>query len=197
MRYLTALALSFVAILAPSPGHQLRAGMELVYRSDAGRQPPWVVDSIRMDQPGLPGATCSAVWLRRGSASTGGGERYCLLQDTLFRWNGRGARWDVARPVGPSMLWQTIQPNGDSVTYETAGEGQELIGGRSIDIVETTVTTVDGNGRRKARLRERYAVSLLTATGGVFESPDSTMPGAWGGQRSFELVELRSPSQRD
>jgi hypothetical protein len=53
------------------------------------------------------------------------------------------------------------------------------------------VTTFDAAGRPKRRLRERYAPSLTTATGGRFELPDSSRAGEWRGQRSFELREIR------
>ncbi len=58
-------------------------------------------------------------------------------------------------------------------------------------LANDTVTTSDSTGRPKRRLRERYALSLTTATGGTFEMPDSSRGGAWHGQRSFELREIR------
>jgi hypothetical protein len=183
------------ALFLPEPGSQLRPAMELVYHAEGGRQPAWVVDSIHADGKGPSGADCVAVWMRRGTAAEAPADRYCVAGDTLYRWNERGARWEISRPVGPAMRWQTVRANGDSVRYETDGKGQELISGVSVDIIQTTVTTIDAAGRPKARLRERYALSLLTATGGVFEAPDSTRPGEWVRQRSFELHEIRAPAK--
>ena len=87
------------------------------------------------------------------------------------------------------MTWTSRRDNGDQVRYETDQAAQETISGRSFAVVHTTVTTADSAGRPKRRLRERYAISLTTATGGAFETADST--GAWQVQRRFELREIR------
>jgi hypothetical protein len=89
------------------------------------------------------------------------------------------------------MSWSSRQPSGDVVRYETGDAAEEKISGRAIPVVATTVTTFDSTGRPKRRLRERYALSLTTATGGTFEVPDSSRAGEWLSQRSFELREIR------
>jgi hypothetical protein len=95
------------------------------------------------------------------------------------------------------MSWTSRQTGGDAVRYETGETVEEKISGRSIPVVHTTVTTSDSAGRPKRRLRERYALSLATATGGTFETPDSNRAGTWRGQRSFELREIRRRARND
>lgn len=90
------------------------------------------------------------------------------------------------------MSWTSRQASGDVVRYETGERAEEEISGRAIPVVQTTVTTSDSSGRPKRRLRERYALSLTTATGGSFETADSGGRAEWRSQRSFELREIRS-----
>ena len=75
--------------------------------------------------------------------------------------------------------------------YETGAVAEEVIGGLRIAVVATTVTTIDSSGRPKRRLRERYAIGLATATGGVFEVPDATAPDGWRAEQAFELRAIR------
>ena len=63
-----------------------------------------------------------------------------------------------------------------------------------LHVVPTTVTTRDTTGRVLRRLRERFAVSLGTAVGGVFEVPDSSQAGGWRVEREFELVRIVRPT---
>jgi hypothetical protein len=174
---------------APLAG-QLGQGMELVYTSDGVPQPPWTVDSVRLGVDGLPGAECVLVQIRRNPGGAAP-ERFCLAHDTLYRRSKPEDRWEITRPVGPRMQWSTRRANGDSVHYETGATSVETIGGLEIGVVHTQITTVDSLGRAKARLRERYALGLLTATGGTFERPDSTAPGGWQPRSTFELKEIR------
>ena len=178
----------------PRLGAALRAGMTLTYTSDGPAQPPWTIDSVTHGVSGPPGAECAAVSIRRDpAAAPTPAERYCLAQDTLYRWSDRTSRWEISRPVGPSMHWSTTRGNGDTVHYVTAAISREVIGSVSFDVVHTTVTTVDSLGRPKARLRERYAIALLTATGGAFESPDPTANDGWVRRRTFSLSAVAAP----
>jgi hypothetical protein len=92
------------------------------------------------------------------------------------------------------MRWSTRRPNGDSVHYETGSRAEEMIGDLRVVVVPTVVTTVDSLGRPKARLRERFALALATATGGTFERPDPAASGQWKPQSTFVLKELRHPA---
>jgi hypothetical protein len=193
----TALQLIFSAVVflaQVGPAAQLRTGMVLVYESEGAEQPPWTVDSLRLDAPLLPGARCAVVHLRRRPDAPAAEElRLCVTRDTLYRWEDAGSRWAISRPVGPGMVWTSISANGDTVRFETGAPAQETVSGLPLQVVPTTVTTTDSLGRPKRRLRERYALTLATATGGVFETPDSTAPGAWVARQAFELRRIQVP----
>jgi hypothetical protein len=170
----------------------LEAGMQLLYESEGERQPPWSIDSVTLGATLRERSECAVVHLRRRPDQTSPDEhRLCLAHDTLYRWEAKRAVWTILRPVGPRMTWTTRQVGGDVVLYQTEETAKERISGRSIPVVHTTVTTSDSAGRPKRRLRERYALSLTTATGGTFELPDSGRAGEWRVQQGFELPEIR------
>lgn len=170
----------------------LEAGMQLLYESEGEQQPPWSIDSVSLSAALREGSECAVVHLRRRPDQSPPEEsRLCLANDTLYRWDAKRADWAIMRPVGPGMSWTSRQTSGDVVRYETGEAAEEKISGRGVPVVHTTVTTFDSTGRPKRRLRERYALSLTTATGGTFEVPDSTRAGEWQGQRRFELREIR------
>lgn len=173
-------------------GSQLSEGMQLVYVSDGRSQPPWSVDSLRVGEPMRPAADCVSVTLRRGRADPRPQRsRLCLSADTLYRWEPARKSWSVSRPVGPDMNLSIVKANGDSVNYSTGALGEDMISGTAIQVVTTTVTTVDAQGRPRLRVRERYAVTLATATSGTFEAPDPANAGRWVTSHSFELKEIR------
>jgi len=176
---------------SPRLASGLEAGMQLRYESEGEQQPPWIIDSVSRATL-REGSECVVIHLRRRPDQSSPDEhRLCLAHDTLYRWEDKRADWSVMRPVGPRMSWTTRQGGGD-VRYETGETAEERISGRAIPVVHTTVTTSDSSGRPKRRLRERYALSLTTATGGTFEIADSGRAGEWRAQRSFELREIRS-----
>ena len=173
-------------------GGDLRPGMELVYASNGRPQPPWFIDSavtgLMLDQR----SGCARILLRRRPAPSPAEEtRHCTSGDTLFAWSGRDSVWRPQRPIGPGMRMSFPRPGGDTVRYETTEPGEEVISGRRIRVLGTTVTTVDSLGRPKRRLRERYAPGLATATGGRFEVPDASAPGGWRTEQEFELSIIR------
>ena len=178
---------------AGGPGSGLGRGMELVYYSGGVAQPPWTVDSLRLDAPLRPGMRCAVIHLRRGPDRPSEESRLCVGHDTLYRWRPATEEWTVSRPVGPDMVWSAEQANGDVVRYETGAWAEETVSGRPIAVLPTTVTTADSLGRPSRRLRERYALSLATATGGVFETADPAAPGGWQPRQEFELREIRQP----
>ena len=174
------------------PASGLEAGMQLLYESEGERQPPWSIDSVRLGGKLREGSECAVVHLRRRPDQLSPEEsRLCLANDTLYRWDAKREDWAIARPVGPRMTWTTREAGGDVVRYETGETAEEKISGHAIPVVHTTVTTSDSAGTPKRRLRERYALSLATATGGTFETPDTGRAGAWRSQRRFELREIR------
>ncbi len=177
---------------SPRLASGLEAGMHLLYESEGEQQPPWSIDSVSLGATLRKGSECAVVHLRRRPEQSPAEEsRLCLANDTLYRWDATRDDWAITRPVGPGMSWTSRQPSGDVVRYETGEAAEEKISGRAIPVVHTTVTTLDSTGRPKRRLRERYALSLTTATGGTFEVPDSILAGEWRSQRRFELREIR------
>ena len=166
--------------------------MRLVYHANGQEQPAWTVDSVQAGLALERYTNCVRTYIRRRVDQTQPEEsRLCVSRDTLFGWDTRRAAWLPQRPVGPGMVLVLARSNGDTVRYATDSTTHENISGRQIAVLSTTVTTVDSLGRPKRRLRERYALSLTTATGGRFETPDPSAPGAWRTDQEFELREIR------
>ena len=169
----------------------LAPGTELMYESNGQSQAPWRVDSLRTGLPLRKGSDCVDLQLRRAGQDAPDLQRLCLAADTLYRWMPARRDWAVSRPVGRRMTWLSRQGNGNVVRYETGEMASERISGRSIAVIHTTITTTDSTGRPLRRLTERFAPALVTATGGVFEAPDSTAEGGWRRLQSFELRSIR------
>lgn len=181
-----------LVLLIATLAADLRPGMELVYASAGRDQAPWVVEVLERGLPLKDGADCARLGIRRQPARTDADEsRLCVEGLTLYAWDETTRGWVPQRPVGPDMQLTLPRPNGDQVRYETGAVGEETIGARRIEVVATTVTTLDASGRPKRRLRERYAVGLATATGGVFEVPDASAPDGWRAEQTFELRTIR------
>ena len=173
-------------------GGDLTAGMRLVYHSNGQEQPAWTVDSAQAGLALDRHTNCVRTYIRRRVDQSQPDEsRLCVSRDTLFGWDARRAAWLPQRPVGPGMVLVLSRSNGDTVRYATDSTTHESVSGRRIAVLGTTVTTVDSLGRPKRRLRERYALSLTTATGGRFEVPDPAAPGGWRTDQEFELREIR------
>lgn len=182
------LALMLLAGLAAD----LRPGMQLIYASAGRDQPPWTIDVVERGLVLKGDADCARLGIRRRVGQTEADEsRLCVDRDTLYAWDATARDWTPQRPVGPHMQLVLSRANGDSVRYETGAPGQETIGGLLLQVVATTVTTFDPSGRPKRRLRERFALALATATGGVFEVPDDSTPTGWRTEQAFELRAIR------
>jgi hypothetical protein len=184
------------ATTAPSarPGSALVRGMRLVYASNRGTpQPAWIIDSVRFDVQ-LGGRTgCTIIDLRVDPNSPSGDRRsYCIDGGTLYAWNERLRQWAPSRPLVAAMTLDVARPNasGGRVRYEIGVRDREVVGAHVFDVVHTVVTTYDESGRAVRRLRERYALALASATGGVFEVPDPSAPGAWRVESEFQLVDV-------
>jgi hypothetical protein len=167
-------------------GSDLSPGLQLHYTAGEQFTSPWIVDSVIGGVALIPGADCARFTIRRGEQAPNE-SRLCVRRDTLFSWDARRSEWTPQRPVGPRMTMLHARPNGDTVRYVTDTLGHETISAMRVAVLPTTVLTVDSLGRAKRRLRERYAISLATATGGTFEVPDSSSPGAWRAEQIFEL----------
>lgn len=181
-------------VVSPKLATDLRSGMLLVYASDGGEQPPWSIDFVESRVALKDHADCARLRIRRQPSQAEPDEnRLCVEKGTLYVWDSGGNTWLPQRPVGPGMELILPRPNGDVVQYTTGTVSEEVISGLRLSVLETTVTTVDSSGRPRRRLRERYALTLATATGGRFEVPDPDAPVAWRTQQVFELREIRMP----
>jgi hypothetical protein len=173
-----------------SLGSMLRAGTELVYESGDSQQ-HWVVETL--EQPAsIAGLTqCVRMDVRRAPAPARAESRaWCVQDRRLKSWNDSSMELTPLRPVGPDMTLELPLEKG-MVRYETGAFELDTIGGMIIEVVPTTVTTLDSAGHAVRRLRERYAVGLVTATRGTFEEPDSVQPGSWRTRQEFRLVAVR------
>ena len=186
--------LAIVPAGAPAPGADLRQGMVLIYASDGRDQPPWSIDFVEAGASLKANADCSRLRIRRQPAETAQESRLCVENGMLLAWDSDRDSWLPQRPVGSGMALTLTRPNGDVVRYQTGAASEEVIGSFRLQVVETTATTTDSAGRPLRRLRERYALTLATATGGRFEVPDPDVPGAWRTQQVFELREIRIPA---
>ena len=173
------------------PGSALQAGATLTYGSGDREQPPWTVDSVHRDVA-LGGRTgCARIYLRMRPDQTAATPRVaCRGGDTLFAWSAATSAWRVERPLGAGMTLRVPQQSGATLDYTTAQVGDTTISGHRIGYVHTTIITYDPQGRLVRRLRERYAIALATALGGVFEAPDSSTAGAWRESQRFDLLRL-------
>lgn len=170
----------------------LRPGMQLVYASGGRDQAPWSIDAVEPRLALKGDADCARLSLRRQAGQLQPDEsRLCLDRETLYTWDPAKSDWVAQRPVGPGMELTLSRPNGDTVRYETGVVSEETIGTLRLPVIATTVTTVDSQGRPKRRLRERFAITLATATGGTFEVPDTSAPTGWRTEQTFELREIR------
>ena len=185
IRALIAAILAIGAWQTPGrPGVDLAAGTRLIYQSGSGRQ-VWVVDSTKLDSV----AWCGRIFLRREAAAPE--ERFdCLEDGYLLRRAATTGQWRRIRPIHPGLELTTPTAAGGRVTYQVGAAVVDTIDGRPISVVETVVTTWDSTGTTRRRLRERYAVTLTTATWGIVEVPDSTARGGWRAEQEFRLVAI-------
>lgn len=173
------------------PGGLLTSGMTLHYTANGQPGQVWSIDAIDRELTLAGREGCTTITLTK----TPGGPEVRRLHrdaDVLHSLTDDGATWKTKRPVGPGMTWD--RPNAEGVItsrYETGDSSVVTISGRSIPVVATTITQLDGSGRPKSRLREQYSPGLETATEGVFEAPSESEPSGWATTFRFELVEIR------
>lgn len=174
-------------------GSVLRQGMQLVYSSD-GVDTPWSVDTLAGDTTFGGKRGCIRLRMRTSPTQTVPDLRMqCADSAMMYAWDTVTATLRATRPLTANARVEFSLSGGRKARYETGTPTKETIGGRHIDVLPTTVTTLDAEGRAVSRLRERFAISLATATGGVFEVPDMTAPEGWRVTRKFDLVAIRTP----
>ena len=175
------------------PGSRLQAGMQLVYASD-GTETAWSIDSVRRDTTfgNMPG--CVRIRQRTSPTQAVPDTRaWCRDSLTLSAWDERTAQLRASRPITGNAVQEIPLAGGSTARYETGPVHTERISDIELNVVPTTVTTRDSTGRVLRRLRERFSIGLATATGGVFEVPDSTLRSGWKTVRAFELTAIRAP----
>jgi hypothetical protein len=185
----------------PVLASMLEQGMQLVYSSDGQSSPPWTIDSIVRDVSIGDHAGCIRIRLRLNPAQPTADTRiHCVDSLTMLNWDTRAGAIRPARPLGENAqldIRQNGGRNGFATTQPTVErvrvERGPAIDTVSVDVVPTTVTTFDSSGKAVRRLRERFSVALATATGGVFEVADSTVPGGWRTTQVFNLALIRLP----
>ena len=178
------------AAAATPPGSALRPGMALVYESEGKAQPAWMVIAVIANAPLKDGAACAVVQIRRSPAAAPE-VRLCIESGILLQWNDADKAWQAQRPVSGGRTLTLPRPNGETIVYETGEPSQVTIGDRVLPVIPTTVTTMDASGRPIRRLRERYALSLTTATDGEFEVADTSATSGFRTTQSFVLREIK------
>lgn len=178
----------------PLPGSLLAAGATLTYGSGGQEQAPWTIDSVHRDVSLGGRSGCTRIVLRTRPGQPAPSVRTaCRGGDTLFAWNAATNAWRAERPLGAGMSLRVPQPSGAALEYTTAAVGDTTISGHRIAFVHTTILTTDPQGRPVRRLTERYAVSLATALGGLFEVPDSAAASGWKESQRFDLLRISIP----
>lgn len=184
--------LSVGQIRAERIGARLLPGMQLVYSSE-GVQNAWTVDTVATDTTLGGRSPCVRIRLRTRSEGPPETRAYCTDSTTMFTWDERSGQHRPSRPLSAGGALELRQRDNGNALFESAVSMVEQIGAVSLEVIPTTVTTRDSTGRIVRRLRERFSVGLATATGGVFEVPDSSQPRGWRTVRRFELVAIRMP----
>ena len=171
---------------------QLQDGMRLEYVSEGGPPSTWLVGNATPVANSPAGSDCMRYVVQKGpEPGAADSLRQCVRGDTLFAIDRYGD-WAPMRPVGPSMRLEIRRTNG-STLIETAALAADTVGGVAIPVVITTYTIRGPGGQAIQQLRERYAVSLGTATRGVFYEADATAPEGWKVQRTFQLSAIKRP----
>ena len=179
------LAIAPVTLGAQAPPTPvLTAGTRLVYAS-GGSETPWTIDSIVRTRVGNM-SDCVQLSLRLSPAAPQTRRGFCVDSQMVYSWTDSAARPRASRPLRGDL--ESRSANGHVTTYTTGVAATETISGFPLIVIPTIVTTRDSTGRIVRRLRERFSVALLSATGGVFEVPDSA--GGWRTERTFELVRI-------
>ena len=172
-------------------GGMLRPGMQLVYES-GGVQTSWVIDSVAHDTTLGVRTGCVRIRLRTSPDQTVVETRaYCADSAMLLTWDGATRVHRPSRLLQPNSSLRLPERLGGAVAYTTGASGHERIGTLTVRIIPTTVLSRDFTGRVTRRLRERFSIGLATATGGIFEVPDSTVEGGRTVVQKFELVTIR------
>lgn len=187
-----ALAAALFAVAVPRPekiGERLRPGMVMIYVT-ADAETFWHVDTVARDTT-LGGRTgCVRMRIRMSNDDPVPETRsFCADSTMMYGWSQKDGHVAL-RPISTNARFET----GGSIRaiYETGDWTTDRISGHEFAVLPTTITIRDtSSGKILRRVRERFSVGLATATGGVFEVPDSAAAGGWRQIQRFELIHLR------
>lgn len=184
------LAIALPARAQLAPGALLKPGMQLSYEAEGKRSAPWVVESVQLDVPFEGRDPSSFVAIRKdGPSSPAEEQRLARERGILFEHGNQG--WAASRPVRPGLVVEKKNTEGRVVgRFRAHALALESIGGMLIPVVHTTLEFLNPHGQPARRLRERYAIGLATATGGVFETADPAAPGGFKPTLRFRLVAI-------
>ena len=169
----------------------LRPGMQLVYGSGVN-QSPMIVDSVSHDT--TLGGRSGCVRIRQRASRPDAvleTRAYCSDAMLMYTWDDTSSSPRASRPLRSGDSLRVSLRNGGSAVFTTTIAAAETISARVVRVIPTTVLTRDSTGRVIRRLTERFSIGLATATGGVFEVPDSTQVGGWRVTQRFELTAIR------
>ena len=184
-------------------GELLEPGMQLFYSSQGIQPAPWTIFSVTRGVTIAGRSDCVRISLRTAPNQVVPETRvHCVRGTAMVNVDETTGSVRPGRPLVPEFKVAIPQPNGGQVVYETSqsvleniqlqrGSAQPV--GTPVDVLLTTVTTLDSAGKVIRRLRERFSIALGTATGGVFEMPDSTQAGGWRVVNRFELARIAIP----
>jgi hypothetical protein len=183
----------FVATQAkPKLASQLQDGMKIEYTADPGSPTTWLIGTAIPVANQDVGTNCMRYVVQKGPEPGAADTlRQCVRGDTLFSIDRYG-EWVMMRPVGPAMKVEIRRANGGTV-IETGAAAADTIGGMIVPIVTTTYTIRGPNGQQIQQLRERFAVSLGTATRGSFYEADPAAADGWKLQRAFRIAKIVRP----
>jgi hypothetical protein len=189
------LVLTFTAACAPAihapttatpPGAGLKPGLILVYAANGTRGSPWMYEQVQRLRIG--DLSCVRIRVRKSPSEATERRVRCTDGKLLLEKEPASERMTALRPVAPGQTLELRQEDGGLVRFQTGALRTIRVAGRHVSVVETTATTEDAAGKPVRRLREHFALSLDTATSGVFEVADEA---GWQEKLRFQLVEIR------
>ena len=165
-------------------GSSLKDGTRLVYESGGSTQAPWIYDSVRVISDHAFDR-CILIGRREQEVRVS-----CSRGDTLFERSSDGVS-RAARPIGENMELEVPGRAGGTLTFATGTLSTTRIQDQNIRYLPTTIITRDSAGAVTRRLTEHYALSLLTAIWGRFETPGPDRE--WRIAGDFLLAEIHGP----
>jgi hypothetical protein len=181
-----------VALTLHPAGHLLEPGMRLLFLTGSS-ETFWHIDSVTRDTTlgGMHG--CTRIVLRTSAERPAEVRGYCSDRGMLHMWEESSRTLRPLRPIAPGRTLDLRHANGVVSRYETGAMETDRVVGVEVQVLPTTVTTYDSDGRVIRRVRERYAPGLFTATTGVIERPDPDTVEGYRAELRFTLASIIRP----